>query len=250
MPGEPLVLLPGMNLTSAVWAPVLARLPGEGQRPALTLELRAASIDDEVSEVLAAAPARFALAGLSLGGIVAMAVARQAPERVTRLALLDTNGRPPTTSQRAEWAVTRAALASGRSAREIQADLLPVLLSERGRAGPLPAQVLAMADEVGEARLDAQLAAQQTRIDERPGLARLRVPTLVIAGELDALCSVALHEEIVALAPGAELVVLPGAGHLTPLEAPVEVARLLHGWLVAEPGFARRNEPHEHPAGR
>lgn len=238
MLGEPLVLLPGMNLTPAVWAPVLTRL-AETDRPTLPLTLEGPTMDEAVAAVLAGAPARFALAGLSLGGILAMAVVRQAPERVARLALLDTNARPPTRRQRAEWAATRDALAGGRSAREVQVDLLPALLSEAGLWGPLRGQVLAMADEMGETRLDAQLAMQQTRIDERPGLAQVRVPTLVVVGELDALCPVALHEEMAGLVPEAELVVLPGVGHLTPLEAPEELARLLASWLVAEPAPAR-----------
>jgi pimeloyl-ACP methyl ester carboxylesterase len=81
--------------------------------------------------------------------------------------------------------------------------------------------------------LDRQLAAQTTRVDERPALARVRVPTLVLAGALDRLCPVDRHEEMAALVPGARLEVLDGVGHLLPLEAPDRVAAALDAWLAA-----------------
>lgn len=224
---RPLVLLSGMNCSSRLWHPVLARLRDVDP---LALEISSPTLDGCVADVLESAPERFALAGLSLGGIVAMAVLRRAPERVTRLALLDTTARPPTRKQRAEWAATRVALGDGATARQIQQALLPVLLSEQGRRSGLDDAVLALADETGEDRLDAQLSAQQTRIDERPGL-RVRVPTLVIAGARDALCGVQRHQEMAALVPGSRLELLAGVGHLSAVEAPRDVARLLHGWL-------------------
>jgi pimeloyl-ACP methyl ester carboxylesterase len=90
-----------------------------------------------------------------------------------------------------------------------------------------------MADDVGAAAFDRQLAAQATRIDERPGLADVRVPTLVLAGAQDRLCPPERHEEIAALVPGAGLEVLPGVGHLLPLEAPARVAEALGTWLAS-----------------
>jgi pimeloyl-ACP methyl ester carboxylesterase len=187
------------------------------------------SIDGCVDALLDALPPRFALAGLSLGGIVAMALVRRAPERVTHLALLATNARAPVPAQYEGWAAARAALAAGRTARDLQRDLLPVLLHDHAHDGT----VLAMADDVGDEVLDRQLAAQSTRIDERPALARVRVPTLVLAGAQDRLCPVDRHEEIAALVPGARLEVLGGVGHLQPLEAPDRVAAALAAWLAS-----------------
>ena len=235
-PAEPLVLLPGMNCSPALWAPVLADLPFGDGRAVFALELTGSSIDACVAEVLALAPPRFALAGLSLGGIVAMALVRQAPERLSRLALLSTNARPPTPEQYAGWAATRAALRAGATARQVQQDLLPVLLSPAAASPDLVERTLVLADQVGTQALDAQLAAQQSRLDERPGLAGVRVPTLVVAAELDALCGVDRHTEIAALVPGSELVVLPGVGHLSPLEAPGLIAGLLHQWRSGRAG--------------
>jgi pimeloyl-ACP methyl ester carboxylesterase len=223
----PLVLLPGMGCSARLWPGVRERL---GPRPVVDGVLDRPSVEGCVDALLDALPARFALAGLSLGGIVAMALVRRAPERVTRLALLSTNARAPVPEQRAAWTAQRAALAAGRTARDLQADLLPVLLHEQGPQ--LREQALAMADDVGERVLDRQLAAQATRVDERPALRRVRVPTLVLAAREDRLCPVERHEEIAALVPDARLELLDGVGHLSPLEAPAAVAAALGEWLA------------------
>jgi pimeloyl-ACP methyl ester carboxylesterase len=222
---EPLVLLPGMNCSPRLWDGVVDGIHGE---------LTAPTLDGCVDALLDRLPPRFALAGLSLGGIVAMALVRRAPERVARLALIATNARGPTDQQRAAWSAQRAALAAGATARDIQRDLLPVLLHRR--TPDLEAVTLAMADDTGAATLDAQLALQATRIDERPALAAVAVPTLVLAGAEDRICPLDRHEEIAARIPGAHLQVLPGVGHLSPLEAPTEVSAALRSWLATPPG--------------
>ncbi|QJY48191.1 alpha/beta fold hydrolase [Pseudonocardia broussonetiae] len=225
----PLVLLGGMGCSPRLWAGVRDRL---GPGPVLDATPDRPTIDGCVDALLDALPPRFALSGLSLGGIVAMALVRRAPERVVRLALLSTNARPPLPAQRAAWAAQRAALAGGATARDLQAELLPVLLHDPSCAGP----ALAMADDVGAQVLDHQLAAQATRVDERPALARVAVPTLVLAARQDRLCPLDRHEEIAALVPGARLEVLDGVGHLSPLEAPDRVASALERWWAGEPG--------------
>ncbi len=227
---EPLVLLPGMNCSTRLWCG-LPRALDERRCPTRFVyrNLDGPSIEGCVDALLASLPSRFALAGLSLGGIVAMALVRRAPHRVTRLCLMSTNPHGPTPAQRLAWAAQRAAIDAGRSARELQRDLLPVLVHRR--TPELDARVLAMADEVGAGVLDHQLTAQGTRIDERPGLERVRVPTLVLAAAQDRLCPVTRHEEMHALVPGSRLVVLAGIGHLAPLEDPDGVGGALAGWL-------------------
>lgn len=211
-----------MGCTSALWSRL--DLPEDVRTPVL----REPSLDAEVGRLLDLLPQRFALAGLSLGAVVAMALVRRAPARVSRLCLMSTNPYGPTPAQREAWAAQREVLRTG-SARGLQASLLPLLLSS-SREDLVPL-TLEMADEVGEDTYEAQLRLQATRVDERPGLAQVRVPTLVVAARDDRLCSVERHAEIARLVPGAELVVLEDCAHLSPLERPEELSAHLHRWL-------------------
>ena len=213
-----------MGCTPALWSGLT--LPND----VITPVLQEPTLDAEVDRLLDLLPATFALAGLSLGAIVAMALVRRAPGRVARLCLMSTNPYGPTPAQQEAWAAQREALRTG-SARTVQTALLPLLLSS-GRDDLVPL-TLTMADETGEATYDAQLRLQTTRVDERPGLADVRCPTLVVAARDDRLCPVARHEEIARLVPGCGLVVLQDCAHLSPLERPDVVGTLLGRWLTA-----------------
>ena len=225
----PLVLLPGMGCTAALWSAL--DLPEAPITPVLEED----ALDAEVDRLLALLPERFALAGLSLGAVVAMALVRRAPERVTRLALLSTNPCAPTPAQRLGWADQRAQLAAG-SARGLQESLLPLLLSPAVLASrpEVVATTLAMADALGETTYDRQLRLQGTRVDERAGLARVRCPTLVLAARDDRLCRLDRHEEIARLVPRVRLAVIKDCAHLSPLEQPDAVSAHLRTWLSAD----------------
>jgi pimeloyl-ACP methyl ester carboxylesterase len=217
-----------MNCSTSLWAGLNF---GRSVTPLLTEP----TLEAQVTRLLDELPHRFSLAGLSLGAVVAMALIRTAPERVSRLCLLSTNPYAPTPAQRTSWLQQRNRLASGSTARELQAELLPVLLSPEAQARmEIVDATLAMADEVGEDFLDAQLQLQATRIDERHQLGGIRCPVLVVAARHDTLCSVERHREIQALIDGAELVVLEKAGHLSPLEVPQDLARYIEAWLAGQ----------------
>ena len=226
---EPVVLLPGMNCSELLWATPAEALRQEGHDVRVE-PVDGPDLDTCVAALLGRLPERFALAGLSLGGIVAMALRRVAPQRVTRLCLASTNARPPTEQQLAGWEAQRGQLAEGRTARDRQRDLLPALVGE-GPSEVLVEATLRMADETGARRLDGQLRLQSSRVDERPGLRDVAVPTLVLAAAEDALCPVERHVEIHGLVEGSRLVVLDGASHLSPLHQPLRVAKELAGWL-------------------
>jgi pimeloyl-ACP methyl ester carboxylesterase len=189
------------------------------------------SIAGMADQVLATAPGRFSLAGLSMGGYVAFEILRRAPERVNRLALLDTQARPDT----AEAAQRRRALIelAGRGQfKGVTPRLLPMLLHEDNLAGPLAGVVTAMAERVGHAAFVRQQTAIMGRIDSRPDLGAIRVPTLVLCGDADALTPPSLAEEIARGIPDSALVVVDRAGHLTPIEQPGAVNRALIEWLA------------------
>ena len=226
---EPLLLLPGLLCDRALWQYQVSALD-EFARPAVADLTRSDSIAGLARDVLAEAPERFALAGLSMGGYVAFEIMRQAPGRVARLALLDTQARADTEASRER----RQALIrlSGRGQfKGVTPRLLPNLLHPDHIVTPLADIVTAMAERIGQAAFVRQQTAIMGRIDSRPGLAAIRVPTLVICGAEDLLTPPALAEEIAAGIPGADLLVVPHAGHLTPLEAPEAVNRAMIEWL-------------------
>ncbi|MGY4542528.1 pimeloyl-ACP methyl ester carboxylesterase [Arthrobacter sp. UYNi723] len=223
----PLVLLPGMNCTAGLWS-------GCGLEGSIMPTLDEPSVDDQVEALLDILPERFALAGLSLGAIVGMALCRQAPERVTRLCLMSTNSKAPTETQRQGWGTWRDRLAAGDTPRDLQRDILDALLSgpAQDRDPRLVERVLRMGDETGTARLDAQLRMQATRTDESSALTELRMPVLVVSGTVDTICPPQFHQDIASAVPGAQLASI-NAGHLSPMERPDEVGRLLRSWLDA-----------------
>lgn len=228
-PDAPLVLLPGLLCDARLWRDAVADLPGP---PPLVADL---TLDETVGAMaeraLAAAPPRFSLCGLSMGGYVAFEVVRRAPGRVARLALFDTSARPDTEEQsrrrRGLMALTRSGAFRGVTPR-----LLPQLLHPSHLDGPLAGEVMAMAERVGREAFLRQQAAILARPDSRSTLAAVRVPTLVAVGAEDALTPSDLAAEIAAGIAGSVHVVLPGCGHLPPMEEPRAVALLLRGWLA------------------
>ena len=230
----PLVLLPGMNCSPGLWDGVVGELslgpPAGPGREVAVVPLDRPDLDEQVESLLDRLPARFAIGGLSLGAIVAMAVCRRAPERVAGLFLVATNARPPTDAQRAAWTRQRAALAAGATPRDLQEELLPLLIGADPR-GDITRRTLEMADEVGPAALTAQLELQQSRVDERPALRDVKVPCTVVAAADDRVCPLQRHTEIHRLVGGSDLVVVPGAPHLVPMSHPYRVAAVVATWL-------------------
>jgi pimeloyl-ACP methyl ester carboxylesterase len=225
------ILLPGSLCDRRLWQYQLAHLEVHAAVEVGDLT-RDESIAAMARRLLERAPPRFALAGLSLGGIVALEVMRQAPERVRGLALLSTNARPSSPEQRAQWREIAAKVRGGRL-REVVCDtLLPALVHPDRRADAKLARVVEeMAAAVGPEAYLCQLAALATRADSRPWLARIACPTLVVAGRADAICPLALHNEMAAAIPGARLAVVERCGHLSSLEQPQAISALLRDWL-------------------
>lgn len=225
------VLLPGMLCTPQLWAGQRDVLADAGL-PVTDVPLRAPTIDAMAAAVLGTPFSKLLIIGHSLGGIVAMAAARHAPGRVAGMALISTTARAPRPEQHAFWTTLAGRAGGGEFAEITPQTLLPALVSpSRLTDAGLCRQIIAMADQTGPRTFVSQLAAQHSRIDERPALGGLECPALVIAARQDRLCPVAVHEEIAALLPAARLEVLDTSGHMSPLECPQQVSVLLRDWL-------------------
>jgi len=188
-------------------------------------------MDVIAKRILAVAPPRFALAGLSMGGYIAYAILRAAPERVTRLALLDTGARAdlPEQSERRKAQIELAR--SGRFA-EIPETLWPLFVhKDRQGDAALKKNILQMAEETGAEAFIRQQTAIMSRPDSRADLPKIKCPTLVLVGEGDQLTPPKLSEEIAGAIPNSRLVVVPGSGHLSTLERPDAVNKALVEWM-------------------
>jgi pimeloyl-ACP methyl ester carboxylesterase len=226
----PVVLVPGLNCSARLYAeqiPTLWRF-GPVQIADHTRDDRVAAI---AARILAAAPACFALAGLSMGGYIVLEMMRQSPERIVTLALLDTGARADTPEQ-TEVRHRRIELAQTGCFDEASELMFPLLVHRERRAdAKLRAVVQLMAQETGAEAFVRQQHAIMNRPDSRPSLAAIRCPTLVLVGDGDELTPPVLAQEMAAGIADARLVVVPDSGHLSTLERPEAVTKALVNWL-------------------
>ena len=214
-----------------LWAPQVGAL--SRQRAVMCAPVHGApSIPEIAARVLKAAPPRVALAGLSMGGIVAMEMLEQAPERIERIALLDTNPLAETEAVAAGRVPQIEAARAGRLREVMRDEMKPRYLAPGPRQGPVLDLVLDMAMALGPAVFEEQSRALMARADRTEALRRYGGPALVLCGRHDALCPVHRHEMIAGLLTDAELVVIESAGHLPTLEAPEGTTEALGRWLT------------------
>jgi pimeloyl-ACP methyl ester carboxylesterase len=227
----PIVLVPGLGCSARLYREQIASLWRFG--PVTVADhTRNATMDGIARRILAAAPPRFALAGLSMGGFIALAIMRLAPERVARLALLDTNARADTPERSAEREKF-IALAQGGKFAEVNAALTPRYLHPDHRGESFRKIVEQMAEEVGVEGFVRQQRAIIGRPDSRPMLPAIRCPTLVLVGDADAATPPELSKEMADAIPGATMVVIKNCGHLSTLEQPDAVNAAMADWLKA-----------------
>lgn len=229
MATDSVLLLPGMMCNERLWAPQIAAF----ERATICADLtRADNFPDMAAQVLDSAPRQFAIAGLSMGGILAFEIWRQAPERVTHVALLDTNPHaeaPERQSLRLQQIET--ALTGG--LRELAVESLkPLYLAAAHRDDQaLLNTILDMALDLGPEVFRRQSLALRDRVDSVPTLPTIDCPTLVLCGDEDSLCPVEYHELMADRIPDARLAVVDNCGHLSSLEQPDIVAQELAALL-------------------
>lgn len=237
---EPLVLLPGLMCDSGIWSPLSVDLPATHATHVVDYGM-ADSITAMAQCVLEQAPARFALAGHSMGGRVALEVVRMAPERVTRLALLDTGYLARSAGDAGEqeaskrYALLQVARTQGVAAMAntwVQGMVHPDRLTDIALITSIVGMFSRKSSEIFACQIEALLA-RPDATDVLRALAVSTLPTLILCGAQDTWSTPAQHEEMRALSPHAMLDVVEHAGHMAPMEQPEAVARSFVRWLQA-----------------
>ena len=226
-----IVLVPGLMCTPQFYA---AQLPSLWRAGSVQFanHTRDEAMSDIARRILGEAPQRFALAGHSMGGYVALEMLRQAPQRIERVALLDTSALPDAAEQ-SERRQKLIELASQGRYGDVADQLYPNLVHPARRDdAELREAVRQMARDTGAAAFIRQERAIMGRADSRPTLAEVRCPALVLVGEQDALTPPERAEEIAQGIAGAVKVVVPDCGHMSAMERPEGVTAALERWLA------------------
>jgi pimeloyl-ACP methyl ester carboxylesterase len=226
-----LVLVPGLAADAVMWRHQLEAL--RAHRPVVAdAHMREASIEDMAASVLRQHPGALVLCGASMGGMVAMEAARQAPERVRGLALLGTNASPETEDMRTLREAAIALFSQGRLAEVIEPNVALAFHPERANDATLVANYLEFVLRAGAEQLIRQNRAVIARPDARAHLPRLLCPVLVLCGDADQLTPPECSKEIAALVPQSELRIIPRCGHMLTMERPREVSAILAAWIA------------------
>lgn len=225
----PILLIPGLLCTPRLYA---EQLPALWRSAPVTVAShhQADSMAALADRILADAPPRFALVGLSMGGYIAFEIMRAAPNRVSRLALLDTTARPdtPAQSQRRREQIDRTR--AGHFAQVVD-ELIEVWVRPSRRDDGMRRLIHRMAAETGPEAFIRQQTAIMNRMDSRPDLAGIACPTLVVVGADDELTTPEHAKEMAGAVPDARLEVVPDCGHLSTLEQPDALTAALTAWL-------------------
>lgn len=227
---EPVVFIPGLLCTEILFAPQIVAF---ADRPLMIADHRQHETIDEIADsILEKAPEKFALAGLSMGGYIAMQVALRAPERVSRLALLDTNARADTQEQTERRRVLLQLTEKG-GFYKVPHLLFPGFVhANREDDEDLKATVVEMATSTGAEAFVRQMHAIIGRPDSRPALGKIKCPTLVLVGDGDTLTPPDFAREIHGHIGGSRLAIVENCGHLSTLERPEAVTAELTRWLA------------------
>lgn len=226
----PLIFLPGMMCDARVFGPQIDALSGHLPLMMMPPGLHQ-TMADLAGEVLTHAPPRFALAGLSMGGILAMEILRQAPERVAGLALLDTNPLAELPEVRARRAPQIAAAEAGELRRVMQDEMKPNYLTDGSNKGAILDLCMDMAIHLGPEIFVCQSKALRDRPDQTETLRHFAGPALVLCGRHDTLCPVDRHGMMHDLMPQSTLEIIEEAGHLPTLEQPENTTAALTRWM-------------------
>jgi pimeloyl-ACP methyl ester carboxylesterase len=226
----PILLVPGLVCSPRIFVPVLPALWRLGP-VTVANHIRDDNMGAIARRILAEAPPRFALAGHSMGGYIAFEIMRQAPQRVAKLALINTQARPDTADAtvRRQGMIARAQSGGFRAVLD---EVFPGFVHPSRQDDPTLRQlVYDMGDDIGPDAFVRQQMAVIGRSDSRPTLAWIKCPTLVLTGDQDNTIPNSLSMEMASGIPGAKLAVLPNCGHLPQVEQTQATVDALTEWL-------------------
>lgn len=225
-----LVLIPGFMCDGRLFEPQIRRLH-ETHEVTIAAPTEA-TIPDMAARILDDVPGNFALGGLSMGGIVAMEMLRQAPDRITHLALMDTTPLADAPSNHDVRTRQIADVHAGKLEAIMRDELKPAYLADSKRKSEIMDTCMAMAKDLGPDIFEAQSLALRDREDLQGSLANAPGKTLILHGAEDRLCPPERHQLMHRLAPHATLIAIDNAGHLPTLEAPFATAQAIQNWLA------------------
>lgn len=229
-----LILLPGLACDDFLYREQLAALAAAGHSAQVSdLHFRHDTIEQMATALLTEHDGPLVLVGTSMGGMLALEAARQAPERMAGLAMLGSSARPDTPELIRVRSEACELFAAGRMDEVLRANVAFAFHPDAPGLSRLIADYLAMIRRAGAPALIRQNRAVMARRDQRPLLPTLRCPLLVVHGEGDLLALPEYGREVAAAAPGAQLIMLPRCGHMLTMERPEAVNDALLGWLGA-----------------
>lgn len=226
----PLILLPGMMCDERLFTPQIDAFSGERDVSVFALSDHV-TITDLAADILAKSPDRFALVGLSMGGIVAMEMMAQAAERIEKIALFDTNPLAEVDEVKQRRQPQLDAVKQGRLRDVMRDEMKPNYLSKGPRREAVLKTCMDMALDLGPEVFIRQSHALMDRVDQTKTLKNIDVPTLILCGRDDTLCPLSRHELMHQLVPHSTLDIIENAGHLPTLEQPETTNESLRKWL-------------------
>ena len=230
---NPLILVPGLLCDHALWQQQVAALGQISECIVTEKHMQYETIGRIAEAIVADAPDRFALAGLSMGGYIALEICRRHGKRVERLALIDTSARADTADQTERRQKLIGLCRQGKFA-DVNEMLFSVLVHpDRLTDETLKQQIMDMAHRVGPEVFIRQQHAIMSRPNQMPNLEDIACPTVIVCGEQDQITPLECSEEMAASIQGSQLEVIANCGHMTSMEAPERVSRILFEWLTA-----------------
>ena len=236
-PGEPLVVLPGLMCDSRMFPDLAGNIPDvvfpERFYPGAT------TIEGMADLALSGLPERFSMLGHSMGARIALEIWRRSPERISRLALVDTGTHDVRAGEReARYALRDAGRACGIE-KLVDSWLPPMVAPENRGDESLMGQLRAMVRDAGQGTYERQIEALLTRPPACGVLRTITCPTFVVVGERDEWSPVAQHVSMAAEIPNSRLRIIPSAGHMAPAECPEEFLKIVQEWLAWRPPAPR-----------